>query len=80
MKNKNYCMHKTISDDCEILTVVKCIGENCSFAQTKAQAKRSLEKKYALLRSLSKEKQAHFAKKYYEGKKPWQKRGVSDDR
>lgn len=76
MKINNFCMAYTRSNGCKKLSVKKCIGESCSFAQSKEQAKASLEKCFERLASLDLDFQKYISDKYYGGKMPWLKGGA----
>jgi hypothetical protein len=74
IKNK-FCISCNKYNRCSTLTVGKCVGESCSFARSKEQAKSSIEKAYERLASLDKENQRYISDKYYGGKMPWVKGG-----
>jgi hypothetical protein len=74
IKNK-FCISCNKYNRCGTLTVGKCVGESCSFARSKEQAKDSKKRTFERLASLDKDKQLHIAKKYYDGKMPWIKGG-----
>lgn len=76
MKINNICIGQTKNNACKKLTVDKCIGESCSFIQTKEEADAYKKKSFERLASLSREHQSHIAEKYYGGKMPWLKGGV----
>lgn len=71
MVENNFCVGKNKRNGCKKLTVDKCIGESCSFKQTKEQADSSQRKSFERLASLSRENQIYIAEKYYGGKMPW---------
>lgn len=77
MKN-NFCVGKNKRNGCKKLTVDKCIGESCSFKQTKEQADISEKKSFERLTSLSNKYQSYIAEKYYGGKMPWSKGGAEE--
>ncbi|NRY61495.1 hypothetical protein [Clostridium beijerinckii] len=76
MKINNFCIGQTKNNGCKKLTVDKCIGESCSFAQNKEQVDASKKRSFERLTNLSQERQSHIAEKYYGGKMPWLKGGV----
>jgi hypothetical protein len=76
MRKNNFCIGKNKRNGCKKLSVDKCIGESCSFIQTKEQAGDSQKKSFERLASLDKEDQCDIADKYYGGKMPWLKGGV----
>ncbi|MHB1455105.1 MAG: hypothetical protein ACYCYM_14285 [Saccharofermentanales bacterium] len=80
MKNNEFCMSCTNDNGCTILTVKKCIGETCRFAQTKEQAKEAQRKSFEALSKLDDAKQRYIADKYYAGKMPWLKDGEKNGR
>lgn len=71
MIKNNFCIGKNKRNGCKKLTVDKCIGESCSFKQTKEQTDSSQRKSFERLASLSRENQIYIAEKYYGGKMPW---------
>jgi hypothetical protein len=75
MAKNNFCIGQNKHCRCKILTVDKCIGESCSFKQTKEQAEISQEKCFRRLSNLGREHQIYIAEKYYGGKMPWSKGG-----
>lgn len=75
MVENNFCVGKNKRNECKKLTVDKCIGESCSFKQTKEQADISQEKSFGRLSNLAREHQIYIADKYYGGKMPWSKGG-----
>ncbi len=75
MKINNICIGQTKSNGCKKLTVNKCIGESCSFAQNKEQVEASRKKSFERLSNLDKGHQGYIADKYYGGKMPWLKVG-----
>ena len=77
--NKNECASRKKDNGCSKLTVKRCSGADCPFAQTKAQARASLKKANKRLASVGKEEQKHISDMYYFGKMPWLKGGVSND-
>ena len=76
MKIDKFCLYITRCNGCRKLTVDKCLGKSCSFAQSIDQINASRKKSFERLASLDKEKQHHIADKYYAGKMPWQKGGA----
>lgn len=78
MSENNFCMGKNKRNGCKKLTVDKCIGESCSFIQTKEQANSSQRKSFERLASISNECQSYIADKYYGGKMPWIKGGEEE--
>jgi len=76
MKINSICIGQTKNNGCKKLTVDKCIGESCSFIQTKEQADASKKRSFERLASLRQERQSHIAEKYYSAKMPWLKGGV----
>lgn len=76
MNINNFCISRNERNKCSKLTVKICIGENCSFAQTKKQLEESIRKCYKRLASLDKELQKYISDKYYGGKMPWLKGGA----
>lgn len=76
MKTNTFCISRTKGNGCNKLTVNKCIGESCSFAQTKEEADTVRQKSFTRLASLGKEHQRYIADKYYGGKYPWSEGGA----
>lgn len=75
MTKNNFCIGHTKRNGCKKLTVEKCMGESCSFIQTKEQADDSQKKSFERLSTLDKALQIYISDKYYGGKKPWMKGG-----
>ena len=76
MMENNSCVGKNKRNGCKKLVVDKCIGESCSFIQTKEQADVSQKKSFERLTSLNQKWQSYIADKYYGGKMPWLKGGA----
>lgn len=75
MARNNFCVGQNKHNRCKILTVDKCIGESCSFKQTKEKANSSQKKSFERLSNLTRDHQIYIADKYYGGKMPWSKGG-----
>lgn len=73
MEKNNFCIAKTKGNRCSKLNVEKCMGESCSFAQTREGAEASCKKSFERLKALDKVAQIYIANKYYGGKMPWLK-------
>ena len=76
MNKKCFCISRTRANTCKKLTVKKCVGESCSFAQTKEQVKIARDKCFKRLASLDVNFQRYISDKYYSGKMPWLKGGA----
>ena len=75
-KNSNdtfCCIYCTKRNDCSVLSVKKCLGEKCSFYETSEENLHSNDAWSKRMNALDSVKQTEIAKKYYGGKKPWQK-------
>lgn len=71
MEKNNFCIAKTKGNRCSKLNVEKCMGESCSFAQTREGAEASCKKSFERLIALDNVIQIYIANKYYGGKMPW---------
>lgn len=58
-------------NQCRILTVSRCIGENCSFFKTSEDQKEEIKKANVRIASLDKATQKYIADTYYKGRYPW---------
>ena len=73
------CIHLSEHCRCKILRVGGCIGKDCSFKQSTAEAKESKSVRKHRINSLSLDKQKKIATVYYEGEMPW-KDGLERER
>ena len=71
METNNFCIANTRGNGCSKLSVEKCMGESCSFAQTREEAEASSKKVFERLNVLGKVIQIYISNKYYGGKMPW---------
>lgn len=62
-------------NQCRILTVARCIGENCSFFKTTEEQKEGQKKANIRIASLDKAVQKYIADTYYKGRYPWLEAG-----
>ncbi len=62
-------------NQCRILTVGKCTGDNCSFFRTSQEQKERIKKANARIASLDKTAQKYIADIYYKGRYPWLEEG-----
>ena len=75
MMLKGDCINKVRKSKCKKLIVDICLGEKCSFKQTKTQEKESRKLAFDRLAKLDGAQQLYIADKYYGGDMPWQKGG-----
>lgn len=68
------CHALTESGKCVWLSLSACRGAGCPFMKTEEDNRNSLEHARARLASLDEATQAHIARKYYGGKRPWYKK------
>ncbi|MBC8542527.1 hypothetical protein [Bianquea renquensis] len=73
------CIYLTEHCRCGILRVSECIGERCSFCQSRLEHRESNARWHQHMNLLSEEKQARIAAVYYGGRMPWKvQRGKED--
>lgn len=65
------CMGLSINGRCSRLTVTHCLGEKCTFKQTRQEDFESIQGARQRISSLNWSTQSHIAKKYYRGNMPW---------
>lgn len=66
------CINLSKYGKCTILNISKCAGEACSFKITQEENEDAKYKVYKRILSLDEEIQEKIARKYYNGKRPWQ--------
>lgn len=73
------CIGTSTREACKMLLVPKCLGVNCPFRKTNAQAAHARRKTFARLRTLSPAVQVAIADKYYGSKLMWHKERSDED-
>lgn len=68
MEINNFCISNTKNNGCSKLSVEKCMGEFCSFAQTREEAESSSKKAFERLGTLDNVVQIYISNKYYGGR------------
>ena len=60
---------------CDATEIGVCTTYDCPFFATEAEHKAAIRRVYAHLRSLPQKQQDYISRKYYKGRKPWDKTG-----
>lgn len=59
---------------CRVLSVDRCMGNDCPFRKSREQLYAERERTYERLSSLSDEEQTRISEKYFGGRMPWEKK------
>lgn len=64
------CIHLSKRYQCDILQVVRCIGEECAFRQSETEYRQAHDRWQKAMNALSREQRGKIVSKYYGGKMP----------
>ncbi len=64
------CIYLSQRYQCDILQVVRCLGEKCAFRQSETEYRLAHDRWQKAISALSREQQGKIVSKYYGGKMP----------